>query len=96
MIIALFVGLWSWSAKKASYSSLVMKLDFISLPSSKSTLPLVLLQYIQQYQVGLEQSIICFVLNPRPLGDESSLSYQTIFKSRTNNLIGQLLIVVEH
>jgi hypothetical protein len=37
--VVVVVGFWSWLADKLSFSSLVMKLDFMSQPSSNSTLP---------------------------------------------------------
>ncbi len=81
----LFCGslvLVSW---QAFISSLVMKLDFISQPSSKSTLPFAGLQHMQQL-ISTQFLLPCIDpnewciknglrsggLNPRPLSHESS------------------------
>ncbi len=49
----------SW---QASCSSLVMKLDFISQPASKSTLPLAGLQHMQQCQVDWKNPLSLFAI----------------------------------
>ncbi len=74
----------SW---QAFISSLVLKLDFISQPSSKSTLPFAGLQHMQQCQVNFHSIFTSMLwskwmvhekwssqggLNPRPLSCESS------------------------
>ncbi len=48
-----FVGIWTRLANKASFHPSVMKLDFISQPSSKSNLPFEGLQHMPQSQVNL-------------------------------------------
>ncbi len=88
LFICLFILEFGPGQLTSFISSLVMKLDFISQPSSKSTLLFVVLQHMQQCQViistqfllqafdpnewCLKNGLLSGGLNPGPLGHESS------------------------
>ncbi len=81
-------GLWSWSANKLHVHPLVMKLDFISQPSSKYTLPLAGLQQMQQCQVGWNIHLHLFLLH-------AFNSNEHLFKIIVNIIVYQDSNVVE-
>ncbi len=86
-----FFGFWSWLADKLFISSLFMKLDFISQPSTNSTLPFAGLQHMQQCQVTFPQFQLSCFCSKLMVHDKWYLQWAGI---RTHDLLNMSLLLL--